>query len=1009
MLKLRCFGCVEVVDDDGNARSLRSRKHLGLLVYLVSHPRTVHSREDLSELLWNGDGPRERHSLSQALYDVRSNVDRILDVSTTSVRLIPARIEYEAESFERAVESGDHETALDLYRAEFAPALTNLGADSFDRWIDGERERHRVLASLALRNAQRAAEERGDWDRMCLAALRLIRMNEFDEEAHCALMRGLWLKGDPASALRHYRSVDPGLSASWTSVHPLVRRMESSGAVKEVLTVPRQPVELIGREREFAELTRFYRDHHDRGGVIVVTGERGVGKTALLGEFARVVEARGGKVAWSRHGSEDLGAVTLSSRGGGPSLSDLAIDDPGEGTMTRLLGDSLAVRPGMVLVIACRDYVNSGRRCGVASEIKCIHLDRLDPIQATVLVAAHYPEMPQAIQSSIARLAGGNPRLAVALARTELWQGASTARKAWSDEAVATSAFIASATLRTLTRLWVDDLSPSELHVSTMLAVLTQPARAFLGVSITNARVAEGLSRLADRGWIVRESDGPRLAHPFISYAIASTVDVAVRRQLRTDVAARLREGPPGEQLAAAGELLLAGRRDEATELASSSAAGAIRLGDTVVATRAAVLAANRATTAADRLRTGLLAAEAELTRGRPCRAEQIARQAGDAASQPEQRLEAQLVLLRALLAVGNTSQVSAEATVAGGLGADVDDDRLSALLAMQLAEVDLSLAVTAGSGMSGVEATKLERALKCAVSTVAAGAAPWIHALRSLFEYRMVYTSRSSAENLLKEFGPTLFTVTGSTDLVDVFRAVVELRAARLHNALDITRSILKRTGSRLDRLTAGSLNNLGVILTELGDLKGAQAMFDQLASVDGALRSPLVWRLHSQINQAQSIWFMSQIAEARTLCTDAVEEARRFGMPKVEADGTALLGLMAVQQGGPRVYELSERLSSLRPHCGSTQDQYLIGWFQAVMSKLAGKDVGEELVEMAERMLAHDALASAKLLCLAGQLDSRSMGESPKTTEAVRVLRSAGAGWFVRWVQPATSRMVS
>jgi len=215
MLRVRCFGRVAVVDPDGRERSLRSRKHAALLLYLASHPRTTHTRDDLADLLWNGVGARERHSLSQALYDIRSNVDEVVDVTTTSVRLLARRIEFEGAEFERAVESGDHDLALDLYRGDFAPALANLGADSFDRWVDAERERHRVLASIALRNAQRHTEERGDWDRMCLAALRLVRLNEFDEEAHCALMRGLWMKGDPASALRHYRSLRPGLAANW--------------------------------------------------------------------------------------------------------------------------------------------------------------------------------------------------------------------------------------------------------------------------------------------------------------------------------------------------------------------------------------------------------------------------------------------------------------------------------------------------------------------------------------------------------------------------------------------------------------------------------------------------------------------------------------------------------------------------------------------------------------------------------------------------------------------------
>ncbi|MFV1988257.1 MAG: BTAD domain-containing putative transcriptional regulator, partial [Gemmatimonadota bacterium] len=239
MFELRCFGQVTVVDDAGLERRLRSRKHLGLLVYLLAHPRTTHPREDLAYLLWDGTGSKARHSLSQALYDIRSNVDGVMDVSSTSVRIRPGRILYHAEAFERAVESGDHNRALDLYHGEFAPDLQGLGVETFDRWVDAEREHCRVLASLGLRNAQRAAEERGDWDRMCLASLHLVQMNEFDEEAHCALMRGLWMKGDPASALRHYRVLSGDLTATWALARDLAERIESSGSVREVLTVPR--------------------------------------------------------------------------------------------------------------------------------------------------------------------------------------------------------------------------------------------------------------------------------------------------------------------------------------------------------------------------------------------------------------------------------------------------------------------------------------------------------------------------------------------------------------------------------------------------------------------------------------------------------------------------------------------------------------------------------------------------------------------------------------------------
>ncbi|WP_425153681.1 hypothetical protein [Candidatus Palauibacter sp.] len=51
MLTLRCFGEVTVQDARGLRVSLRSRKHTGLLLYLVAHPRTVHVRDELAYLL----------------------------------------------------------------------------------------------------------------------------------------------------------------------------------------------------------------------------------------------------------------------------------------------------------------------------------------------------------------------------------------------------------------------------------------------------------------------------------------------------------------------------------------------------------------------------------------------------------------------------------------------------------------------------------------------------------------------------------------------------------------------------------------------------------------------------------------------------------------------------------------------------------------------------------------------------------------------------------------------
>ena len=106
---------------------MRSRKHTGLLLYLVANPHTVHVRDELAYLLWDGHDRKARHSLSQALYDIRSKLSSLLSVNGRAVRLLPNRIVYELDAFERAFQAKDHETVIELYRGAFAPELSDLG------------------------------------------------------------------------------------------------------------------------------------------------------------------------------------------------------------------------------------------------------------------------------------------------------------------------------------------------------------------------------------------------------------------------------------------------------------------------------------------------------------------------------------------------------------------------------------------------------------------------------------------------------------------------------------------------------------------------------------------------------------------------------------------------------------------------------------------------------------------------------------------------------------------
>ena len=57
----------------------------------------------------------------------------------------------------------------------------------------------------------------------------------------------------------------------------------------------------IGRDRELAELTAGLQDATDgRGGVFLLSGEPGIGKTELADRVATIARERGAQVAWGR-------------------------------------------------------------------------------------------------------------------------------------------------------------------------------------------------------------------------------------------------------------------------------------------------------------------------------------------------------------------------------------------------------------------------------------------------------------------------------------------------------------------------------------------------------------------------------------------------------------------------------------------------------------------------------------------------------------------------------------
>ncbi|MFG2247824.1 BTAD domain-containing putative transcriptional regulator [Spirillospora sp. NPDC048823] len=347
----RLFGPLEVADGSGHALDLGTRKQRALVAMLALEPGRVVSLDRLIDELWAGEPPaRATRTLQAYIAHLRKVLEpgraprtppSVLLTREPGYQLAvpPGRIDLWrftawAEEGREALARGAHaeavealDRALDLWRGdplgefadqEFArPAaarLTELRAaaleDRFDaRLALGEtaslvpglealvedapyRERTWSLLVLALYRAGRQAD--------ALAALRRVRARlsddlglrpgpELQELERAVFDQSPDLRLPPREAQRK----PPG-EAAFATV--------GSATAGSVVAGPEPDGDgLVARSAQMALVERCLGEaRRGRGGVVLVTGEAGIGKTRLVHAAADLAAARGFRVAWGR-------------------------------------------------------------------------------------------------------------------------------------------------------------------------------------------------------------------------------------------------------------------------------------------------------------------------------------------------------------------------------------------------------------------------------------------------------------------------------------------------------------------------------------------------------------------------------------------------------------------------------------------------------------------------------------------------------------------------------------
>ena len=310
------LGSLEVRDGDGPL-PLGGAKQRALLALLLLHANHVVSRDRLVDELW-GDSPPE--TAVQGVQVYVSRLRRLLPAETLLTRppgylLAAAPETIDLRRFERLVADArmaDPERASRLLREALelwrGPALAEFGEEPFSRAEAGRLEdlrlaalEERIEADLALGRHHELAGE--------LEAL--IAAHPHRERLRAQLMLALYRSGRQAEALEAYRDgraaldelgIEPGaaLRELERAILAQDRALAAPAPLLEVAPplpgplVPTSPFPFVGRERELKRLRLLLEQAEGgEGGLVLLAGEPGAGKTRLVRELAHEAVARG--------------------------------------------------------------------------------------------------------------------------------------------------------------------------------------------------------------------------------------------------------------------------------------------------------------------------------------------------------------------------------------------------------------------------------------------------------------------------------------------------------------------------------------------------------------------------------------------------------------------------------------------------------------------------------------------------------------------------------------------
>ena len=298
-MQLQLAAIPRFVHANGTAQALAPRD-AALLVWLALEGPTT--RERLAALLWpDSDRDAAGNAMRQRLFQLRKQVGQDL-VSGSKTLSLSAGVVHDLL---------DSDTVL-------YPVGPMIGSE-FDAWLRAQQGLRRERQSHALVQLAEQVEQAKDYGGALVHARAVLALEPLSEESHRRVMRLHYLAGDRAAALLAFDVCEQvlkdevGARPSGQTLALLATVDESSIgpeyaiALSAVPAAVLRPPRLIGRDSAWQTLHAAW----DGCRRALVTGEGGMGKSRLIGDFART---RGCVIVASARPGDELVVYASFSR-----------------------------------------------------------------------------------------------------------------------------------------------------------------------------------------------------------------------------------------------------------------------------------------------------------------------------------------------------------------------------------------------------------------------------------------------------------------------------------------------------------------------------------------------------------------------------------------------------------------------------------------------------------------------------------------------------------------------